>query len=38
MAEKLEMMSSNIIQENIDYIASKFPNALKRGKGEWKTS
>lgn len=29
MAEKLEMMSSNIIQENIDYIASKFPNALK---------
>lgn len=29
MAEKLEMMSSNIIQENIDYIAEKFPNALK---------
>lgn len=29
MAEKLEMMSSNIIQDNIDYIASKFPNALK---------
>ena len=29
MAEKLEMMSRNIIQENIDYIASKFPNALK---------
>ncbi|MGD9909452.1 MAG: site-specific DNA-methyltransferase [Candidatus Izemoplasmatales bacterium] len=29
MAEKLEMMSSNIIQENIDYIANKFPNALK---------
>lgn len=29
MAEKLEMMSSNIIQENIDYITSKFPNALK---------
>ena len=29
MAEKLEMMSSNIIQENIDYIASKFPKALK---------
>jgi len=32
MAEKLEMMSSNIIQENIDYIASKFPNALKEVK------
>ena len=29
MVEKLEMMSSNIIQENIDYIAEKFPNALK---------
>jgi len=29
MAEKLEMMSSNIIKENIDYIAKKFPNALK---------
>ena len=29
MADKLEMMSGNIIQENIDYIASKFPNALK---------
>lgn len=29
MAEKLEMMSSNIIQENIEYIASKFPNAFK---------
>lgn len=29
MAEKLEMMSSNIIQENIDYITKKFPNALK---------
>ena len=29
MAEKLEMMSSNIIQENIDYIAEKFPNTLK---------
>lgn len=29
MADKLEMMSSNIIQENIDYIACKFPNALK---------
>ncbi|MFA7076390.1 MAG: site-specific DNA-methyltransferase [Candidatus Izemoplasmatales bacterium] len=32
MAEKLEMLSSNIIQENIDYIASKFPNALKEVK------
>lgn len=32
MAEKLEMMSSNIIQENIEYIASKFPNALKEVK------
>ena len=29
MVEKLEMMSSNIIQENIDYIAEKFPNTLK---------
>jgi adenine-specific DNA-methyltransferase len=29
MAEKLEMMSGDIIKENIDYIASKFPNALK---------
>ena len=29
MADKLEMMSSNVIQENIDYIAEKFPNALK---------
>lgn len=29
MADKLEMMSSNIIKENIDYIAMKFPNALK---------
>lgn len=28
MADKLEMMSSNIIQENIDYIASKFPNVV----------
>lgn len=32
MADKLEMMSSNIIQENIDYIAEKFPNALKEVK------
>jgi adenine-specific DNA-methyltransferase len=29
MAEKLEMISSNVIQENIDYIAEKFPSALK---------
>ena len=29
MTEKLEMMSGDIIKENIDYIASKFPNALK---------
>lgn len=29
MSEKLEMMSSNIIQENIDYIANRFPNTLK---------
>lgn len=28
MADKLEMMSSNIIQENIDYIAKKFPSTL----------
>jgi adenine-specific DNA-methyltransferase len=31
------MMSSNIIQENIDYIASKFPNALKEVKENGKT-
>jgi adenine-specific DNA-methyltransferase len=29
MAEKLEMASSNIINENIEYIATKFPNVLK---------
>ena len=34
MAEKLEMMSEDIIQENIEYIASKFPNALKETKDE----
>ena len=34
MAEKLEMMSKDIIQENIDYIANKFPNALKEVKDE----
>jgi adenine-specific DNA-methyltransferase len=27
--KNLEMMSSDIIKENIDYIAKKFPNALK---------
>ncbi|MEA4821674.1 MAG: site-specific DNA-methyltransferase, partial [Erysipelotrichales bacterium] len=37
MAEKLEMMSSNIIQENIDYIASKFPNTIKEVKENGKT-
>ena len=34
MAEKLKMMSDDIIQENIDYIASKFPNALKECKDD----
>ena len=34
MAEKLEMMSEDIIKENIEYIASKFPNALKETKDE----
>lgn len=34
MAEKLEMMSKDIIQENIDYIANKFPNSLKEVKDE----
>lgn len=34
MAEKLEMMSEDIIQDNIDYIASKFPNALKETRDE----
>ena len=32
MSEKLEMQSSNIIQDNIDYIASRFPNVLKEVK------
>ncbi len=32
MSDKLEMQSSNIIQENIDYIASRFPNVLKEVK------
>ena len=34
MAEKLKMMSDDIIQENIDYIAERFPNALKEVKDE----
>lgn len=34
MAEKLEMMSEDIIQDNIEYIASKFPNALKETKDD----
>ena len=34
MADKLKMMSSDIIQENIDYIADKFPNALVEVIGE----
>lgn len=34
MANKLEMMSSDIIQENIDYIANRFPNVLKEVKDE----
>ncbi len=34
MAEKLEMMSKDIIQENIDYIANKFPDSLKEVKDE----
>lgn len=34
MPEKLQMTSKDIIQENIDYIAKKFPNALKEVKDE----
>ena len=34
MAEKLKMVSNDIIQENIDYIANKFPNALKETRDE----
>lgn len=34
MTEKLEMMSEDVIQDNIEYIASKFPNALKETKDE----
>lgn len=29
MKKNLEMMSSDIIKRNVDYIASRFPNALK---------
>ena len=29
MTKKLEMMSNDIIQENIDYISKRFPNALR---------
>lgn len=36
MADKLEMMSSNIILENIDYIALKFPNAVTEVKDNGK--
>ncbi len=34
MAEKLNMTSDDIIEENIDYIASRFPNALKEIKDD----
>lgn len=34
MADKLEMMSKDIIQENINYIAKRFPNALKEVRDE----
>ena len=34
MTEKLKMMSDDIIEENIDYIAGRFPNALKETKDE----
>lgn len=34
MAEKLKMMSDDIIQENIDYIAERFPNVLKEVRDE----
>ena len=34
MVDKLNMMSKDIIQENIDYISSRFPNALKEVKDE----
>lgn len=34
MAEKLKMMSGDIVQENIDYISERFPNVLKEVKDE----
>ena len=34
MTEKLKMMSDDIIEENIEYIASRFPNALKETRDE----
>ena len=34
MPDKLQMTSKDIIQENIDYIAKRFPNALKEVKNE----
>lgn len=34
MSKKLKMMSSDIIQENIDYIASRFPNVIKETKDD----
>lgn len=34
MAEKLKMMTDDIIQENIDYIAERFPNVLKEVRDE----
>ncbi len=34
MADKLSMMSKDIIQENIDYISSRFPNVIKEVKNE----
>ncbi len=34
MTEKLNMTSDDIIEENIDYIASRFPNALKEIKDD----
>ena len=34
MPDKLNMTSKDIIQENIEYIAKRFPNALKEVKGE----
>jgi len=36
MIEKLNMMSGDTVQENIEYIAEKFPNALKEVKEDGK--